>query len=91
MSETTDISTIHVRAECLRPAEQWERPTGDEIREVMRLTGFTGGEAAKALGLVGKDAGRSVRRWIGEESDIPYAVWALLCDFAGLGQIWKQH
>jgi hypothetical protein len=31
-----------------------------------------------------------VRRWIGGDSAIPYAAWALLCDFGNLGQIWKK-
>lgn len=88
MSETTNTSII--RSECLKPADQWEQPTGDEIREAVRLAGFTGGSTARALGL-GQKGDRTVRRWIGEESSIPYAAWALLCDFAGLGQIWKQH
>ena len=44
--------------------------------------------AAKVLGL-GAKGDRTVRRWIGEDSAIPYAAWALLCDFAGQGCIWK--
>lgn len=78
-----------IRATCLRPAESWTPPTGDELREVLRLAGFTGGKAAKALGL-GSNGDRTVRRWIGGDSAIPYAAWALLCDFAGLGTIWKE-
>jgi hypothetical protein len=31
-----------------------------------------------------------VRRWIGEAAAIPYAAWALLCEFAGLGCVWKE-
>lgn len=83
------MSDANIRLECLRPAEKWEPPTGDEVREVLRLAGFTGGMAAKMIGL-GKKGDRTVRRWIGEETHIPYAAWALLCDFAGLGQIWKE-
>lgn len=79
-----------IRRECLRPAEHWTPPTGDEVREVLRLAGFTGGKAAKALGL-GAKGDRTVRRWIGEDSPIPYAAWALLCDFAGLGSIWRPE
>ncbi len=80
--------TPNIRLECLRPAETWVPPTGEEIREVLRLAGFSGSKAAKALGLVGK-GDRTVRRWISEDSTIPYAAWVLLCDFAGLGCIWK--
>ena len=84
------MSEANIRLECLRPAAAgWQQPTGEEIREVLRLAGFTGGSAAKALGL-GAKGDRTVRRWIGQDSEIPYAAWALLCDFAGLGSIWKQ-
>jgi hypothetical protein len=79
-----------IRLECLKPAEFWMPPTGDEIREVLRLSGFSGSKASKSLGL-GSKGDRTVRRWAGEESPIPYAAWALLCDFAGLGQIWKSQ
>lgn len=79
----------HIRLECLEPAERWTQPTGEEVREVLRRAGLTGGAAAKRLGL-GAKGDRTVRRWISEDSNIPYAAWALLCDFAGLGEIWKD-
>ncbi|WP_299315590.1 transcriptional regulator [uncultured Halomonas sp.] len=79
----------NIRLECLKPAECWTQPTGEEVREALRLAGLTGGAAAKRLGL-GAKGDRTVRRWIGEDSHIPYAAWALLCDFAGLGEIWKD-
>ncbi len=83
------MSETNIRPECLRPyAQGWEPPIGEEVREAMRLAGFSGSQAAKALGL-GSKGDRTVRRWIGEDSAIPYAAWALLCDFAGLGRIWK--
>ena len=58
-------------------------------REVLRLAGLTGGKAAKVLGL-GPKGDRTIRRWVGEDTPIPYAAWALLCDYAGLGLIWKE-
>lgn len=79
-----------IRNGCLQPAVSWEQATGDEVREVLRLANFTGGQAARALGL-GAKGDRTVRRWVGGDSSIPYAAWALLCDFAGLGMIWKQQ
>ncbi|EHW7386050.1 transcriptional regulator [Escherichia coli] len=82
------MSNANIRLECLRPAERWTQPSGEEIREVLHLAGFTGGQAARVLGL-GTKGDRTVRRWIGEQSAIPYAAWAILCDFAGLGAIWK--
>lgn len=79
-----------IRNGCLQPAVSWEQATGDEVREVLRLANFTGGQAARALGL-GAKGDRTVRRWVGGDSSIPYAAWALLCDFAGLGMIWKRE
>ena len=43
-------------------------------------------DLARLLGV----SDRTVRRWIGGDSAIPYAAWALLCDFGNLGQIWKK-
>jgi hypothetical protein len=84
------MTNPNIRSECLHPAEIWTQPTGEEIREVLRLAGFTGSKAAKALGL-GAKGDRTIRRWIGEDSAIPYAAWALLCHFAGLGCIWQTE
>ncbi|GAW47596.1 transcriptional regulator [Vibrio sp. 1733] len=83
------MNNVNIRLECLRPAEQWSRPTGEEIREVLRLAGLTGSQAAKKLGL-GPSGSRTVRRWTGEESNIPYSAWGQLCYLAGLGVIWKE-
>lgn len=81
------MNDLNIRLECLKPAGRWSRPTGEEIREVLRLAGFTGALAANSLGL-GPNGDRTVRRWVSEESEIPYAAWAVLCHFAGLGIIW---
>lgn len=83
------MNNVNIRLECLRPAEQWSRPTGEEIREVLRLAALTGSQAAKKLGL-GPSGSRTVRRWTGEESNIPYSAWGQLCYLAGLGVIWKE-
>jgi transposase len=80
----------NIRHECLSSAESWVQPSGEEIREVLRLAGgLSGSEVAKKLGL-GSKGSRTVRRWISEEAEIPYAAWAILCDLAGLGIIWKN-
>ena len=84
------MTEVLIRNGCLQPAVSWEQATGDEVREVLRLANFTGGQAARALGL-GAKGDRTVRRWVGGDSSIPYAAWALLCDFAGLGMIWKRQ
>lgn len=84
------MMNVLIRLECLRPAARsWEQPTGEEVREVLRAANLTGSQAAKLLGL-GVTGDRTVRRWVGEDSAIPYAAWALLCDLAGLGCIWKE-
>ncbi|MCP3728308.1 XRE family transcriptional regulator [Paraburkholderia sp. CNPSo 3272] len=80
---------IEIRAACLRSAEDgWEQPTGAEIQEVIRRTGLPGRAVARYLGL-SEYGGRQVRRWISEDAAIPYSAWALLCDRAGLGCIWR--
>ena len=38
----------NIRLECLKPAERWAQPTGEEVREVLHLAGFTGARAAQA-------------------------------------------
>lgn len=81
------MKTVKIRAECLTPAISWTQPVGDEVRQVLELAGLSGGAAAALLGL-GKGGGRTVRRWTGDESAIPYAAWALLCHAAGFGEIW---
>lgn len=81
------MNTVKIRAECLTPAISWVQPEGDEVRQVLELAGLSGGVAAALLGL-GKGGGRTVRRWTGDESPIPYAAWAVLCHVAGLGEIW---
>jgi DNA-binding transcriptional regulator YiaG len=54
-------------------SEGWVTPTPDEIREAKRLSGKTGSELASLLGV----DGRTVRKWIGSETKIPYAAWRL--------------
>lgn len=76
-----------IRPGCLLPASSWTPPSGDEIRQVLNFAKLSGGKAAEVLGL-GKGGGRTVRRWTGEETQIPYAAWAVLCHLAGFGEIW---
>jgi hypothetical protein len=80
-----------IRQECLRPADDdWEQPTGPEIREVIERAGFTGSKAGKYLGISVQETGgcRQIRKWIAEDARIPYSAWALLCHAAGFGTIW---
>lgn len=79
-----------IRHECLKPHNaDWPTPTSDEINELLTITGFSDKAAANALGLK-KNGARTIRKWVSGESEIPYAIWALLCSFAGLGEIWKD-
>jgi hypothetical protein len=79
----------NIRAECLVPADSgWIQPNGAEVQEVIRRIGLPGRALARKLGL-SQWGGRQVQRWIAEDAPIPYSAWALLCDMAGLGQIWR--
>lgn len=76
-----------IRPETLRPfSDGWEPPTPGEIRHVLAMSSLSGSAAAR---LVGISESRTVRRWTGGDSAIPYAAWAILCYTAGLGVIWK--
>lgn len=89
---------MKIRLECLRPAyADWEQPTSDEVRELLRLIArrrnierFTGSEAARFLGLEEKSGSRTIRRWTGGHTNIPYAAWGVLCEAAGFGVIWDE-
>ncbi|ALS68400.1 hypothetical protein [Pandoraea apista] len=77
-----------IREGCLTPfSDEWLRPNGEEVREILRRTGLSGAQAAKLVGIAD---GRQVRRWIGEDAPIPYAAWAIFCDFAGIARIWQK-
>lgn len=51
------------------------------------MAGLTGGDAAKLLGI---SDGRTIRRWTGGDSPVPFSAWAILCEVAGLGMIWGK-
>lgn len=75
-----------IKPEYLCPfAKGWEQPDGEAVRAILKLANFTGEQAAKLVGLADS---RTVRRWTGNDSPIPYAAWALLCHAAGYGPIW---
>ncbi len=85
MSSTVQME---IRPECLQPAIHWASPTGSEVQEVVRRTGMSARAATRYLGLA-DPTGRQIRRWIANQAAIPYSAWALLCDAAGLGPIWR--
>ena len=88
---------VEIRACCFKTANDWCTPTGEEVRELLRMAGehqgqgrpYSGSQVADLLGL-GKGGGRTVRRWIAEDTHIPYASWAILCHAAGIGHIWQK-
>ncbi len=58
-------------------------PTPKEVAEVIRRLELTGATAGKLLGV----DGRTIRRWIGSERDMPYSAWRLLLIEAGLALV----
>ena len=83
-----------VRPETLSRANDWVRPTPDEVKEIIRRTGRTDGGISELLGLTPQSnksgrGNRTVRRWTSGDVQIPYAAWALLAYEAGAGVIWK--
>ena len=58
----------------------YQFPTFEELRVVMKSQGWTG---AKVAALVGVDS-RTVRRWTGNERPVPYSAWRLLLIYAKL-------
>lgn len=59
---------------------RYRPPTAAEVREVIRVLGLTGSQAGVLLGVTS----RAIRKWIGDESDVPYSAWRLLLVEAGL-------
>lgn len=100
MSRTNNVE---IRQETMLPFAQWEPPKPNEIREIIILIGerrglkkFTGSQVADLVGVsstgtgVGKGS-RTVRKWVGGESRIPYGAWSILCYEAGFGLIWRSE
>ncbi|HGE7088379.1 TPA: hypothetical protein ACGB3K_005115 [Klebsiella aerogenes] len=92
MKEQREQVRSKLNPNTLQNAGKWESPTCAEVREVIGLTGWSGSEVARQLGL--KDS-RNVRNWQmlktpDAKSSIPYAAWALLCFYAGLGSIFEK-
>ena len=75
-----------IRPECLQKFQNWTIPNGDEIKEALREARLSAEAFSQIIGV----EGRSVRRWTGNEVDIPYASWCLLCLEADLGKFWGR-
>jgi DNA-binding transcriptional regulator YiaG len=61
-------------------SNRYRAPTPNEFRDVTQTLGLTGSAIGELLGV----NGRTVRKWIGGESQIPYSAWRLLLIHAGL-------
>lgn len=73
--ETKPTYNQKIRSETLlRYSDGWLPPTSDEIREVKTMTGKSGAVLAAMLGV----DGRTIRKWIGGETKIPYSAWRIL-------------
>lgn len=66
--------------------EYWTPPTGNLVRQMLEKAGFSQSQFAK---LIGVDS-RAVRRWVADETQIPYLPWAILCDYGGHQKIWDK-
>ncbi len=73
-----------LREETLRPAESWMAPTPDEINLALSMANWSAEKLGKKTGVQGS----TIRCYLRGEKKIPFAVWAVLCDEAGLGKIW---
>lgn len=73
---------VEIRHGCrLRFADPgYTAPTPEELRALLRQAGWTGSAAAERAGV----HSRTIRKWLGNERDIPYANWRLLLIEAGL-------
>lgn len=79
--------SVSIRSECfLSFGYGWVCPTPEEIKSLMKDAGLTGSKAATLTGV--KDS-RTVRRWVGGDTPIPFSAWAILVEYAGLGKIWR--
>lgn len=85
MTETTGEG---IRHGCRLPFKdpRYTPPRPEEIREALRLGGFSGTQAAVFLGVSSteKKGSRTVRKWTGGEAAIPYSAWRLLLIELGL-------
>lgn len=98
------MENVIIRPETLTPfGLDWAQPTGEEVREILRLCGLSGSQAAA---LVGVSDSRTVRKWSAYDpvevekakqegrkinmQRIPFAAWAILAECAGFGLIWKK-
>lgn len=77
---------LHIRKETFLPySNGWVTPTVEELKVLVRFSGLSGSQIGNTLGV----SSRTVRKWLGGESQIPYAAWALLVYILLEKEIWN--
>ena len=68
---------------------EYKEPTGEEIKLVLAISGWTYAEAAKILGVSSGKEGRSttVQKWVSEQRKIPHSAWRLLLAYSRVREI----
>lgn len=83
-----------IRSACLTVASKWQSPAPEEVKSLLlaisKRTGLVleSQVVADLLGL-GHEGSSAVADWLEGGTRIPYPCWALLCEMAGLGLIWR--
>lgn len=83
-----------IRSACLTAASKWQVPAPEEVRSLLlaisKRTGLSLDDqvVADLLGL-GLEGSSMVADWLKGSANIPYPCWALLCEMAGFGLIWR--
>lgn len=83
-----------IRSACLTVASKWQPPAPDEVQSLLLAISKRTGQSlesqvvADLLGL-GHEGSAIVADWLVGRASIPYPCWAMLCEMAGLGLIWR--
>ncbi|OEE79315.1 transcriptional regulator [Vibrio ordalii FF-167] len=82
------MANLDIRSETLLPfASGWLQPDAEEIRKLLKFAELSGSEVGKLVGV----SSRTVRKWVGGQSPIPYAAWALLIEITMDHKIWFSN
>lgn len=79
------MADLDIRSETLLSFDSgWLQPSAEEVRALLSYIKFSGSDAGKYVGV----SSRTVRKWVGGQSPIPYAAWAVLIERAIGKKIW---
>ncbi|NOH56172.1 helix-turn-helix domain-containing protein [Vibrio coralliilyticus] len=82
------MSHLNIRSETLLSYDAgWEQPLPDEIRNLIKVMNYSGADVGRLVGV----SSRTVRKWVGGESPIPFSAWAILVEQATGEKIWATH